>query len=128
MLPDDTAKKILIIDDEQPLREILCNTLEKEGFTCVQAVNGKEGLSLAFQERPDVILLDVAMPVMDGIEMLKKLRQDAWGKQAKIIILTNFSGTQRVFEEFGIQESDYVVKASWKLEDIIKKIRGKLKS
>ncbi len=128
MLPDDTAKKILIIDDEQPLREILCDTLKKEGFTCLEAVNGKEGLTLALQEQPDVILLDVAMPVMDGIEMLKKLREDAWGESAQVIILTNFSGTQKVFEEFGVDEGDYVVKASWKLEDIIAKIRGKLKS
>lgn len=73
-------KKILIVEDEESLLKTLGEKFTLEGFEVVKAQNGVEGLRVALQEHPDLILLDIVMPVMGGMEMLGKLRQDDWGK------------------------------------------------
>lgn len=118
------AKKILIVEDEQSVLRILSEKLTEEGFEVIRAKNGKEGLIAAKKHHPDLILLDVIMPVMDGMTMLKKLREDEWGKTAKITILTNLSdGT--VAEAVEQNVNDYLVKSDWKLEDVVKKVKAR---
>jgi CheY-like chemotaxis protein len=73
-----------------------------------------------------MILLDIQMPVMDGLEMLDNLRQDKWGKQAEVILLTNFSGMDKVAKAAERGAYDYLVKSDWKNEEIIKKVKTKL--
>ena len=81
MAEESLHKKILIVEDEAPLRNAISDILSFEGFTVFQAKNGQEGLDAALLEHPDLILLDLMMPVMDGLTMLEKLRQDqAYGK------------------------------------------------
>ncbi|MBU1119004.1 response regulator [Patescibacteria group bacterium] len=115
------TKKILIVEDEIFLLDILEKRLEQKGFTVLKADDGEKGLEFALREHPDLILLDILMPKMDGLEMTKKLREDAWGKNAHVVVLSNLNetGTRREFEELGIDE--YYVKSDWKLEDIGKK-------
>lgn len=126
------AKKILIVDDEEPLRKILKERLEKENFVIYDAKDGEEGLKTAIEKKPDLILLDVLMPKMNGFEMTKKLREHEQStgilanNQIPIIFLTN------VGEEKGMPKSqqegiyDYLVKANWDLEGIVKKVKDKL--
>jgi DNA-binding response OmpR family regulator len=116
-------KKVLIVEDESSLRNALYDKLTKEGFLALQAENGQKGLEVALEKHPDVILLDIVMPVMDGITMLGELRNDAWGKNAKVIVLTNLSGSERVAEAIALGAEDYLVKSDWKLEAIAGKIR-----
>src|SRR3989344_8460028 len=90
----ENKKKLLIVEiveDEAALSNALCDKFEREHFEVLKAKNGEEGLSIALRERPDIILLDIMLPVMDGITMLHKLREDEWGKKAHVVVLTNVS-------------------------------------
>ncbi|HEX4774288.1 MAG TPA: response regulator [Candidatus Saccharimonadales bacterium] len=87
--------KIAIIEDDQAISQMYRFKFEAEGFTVETAENGKLGLELTESMRPDIILLDLMMPEMTGDEMLEKLRATVWGKQVKVIILTNM-GEQEI--------------------------------
>jgi CheY-like chemotaxis protein len=120
-------KTILIIEDEIPLRNALKDKFSNEGFNVLEAKNGQEGLDMAFGQHPDLILFDIIMPVMDGITMLKKLREDVWGKTVEAIALTNLSDTGHVTDAVAEGAFYYLVKSDWKLEDVVKLVREKLK-
>ena len=122
----ENNKKILVVEDEISLRGALRNKLAREGFVVLEAKNGKEGLEMALSAHPDLILLDIVMPVMDGMTMLQKLREDAWGAEAKIFMLTNLSDTSKVADAIMQGSYDYLVKTDWTLEDIVARIGKKL--
>ena len=122
----ENKKTILIIEDERSLREALRDKLTREGFSTLEAKNGEEGLDVALREHPELILLDIVMPVMDGMTMLKQLRENAWGKNVKIIILTNLSDIEKIADSVKNEVYDYLVKTDWKLEDVVTKIRERL--
>lgn len=118
--------KILIIEDEQLLMKALTDKLSHEGFSILQATNGQEGLEVAIQEHPNLILLDIIMPIMDGVTMLKKLREDNWGKTAKVIILTNLTDAEALNKSVQNLVFDYLIKADWKLEDLVNKVKERI--
>ncbi|MDO8505509.1 MAG: response regulator [bacterium] len=120
-------KIVLIVEDEVALLYAFKEEFMSAGFEVFEAKNGKEGLDIAIGKHPDMILLDILMPVMDGLTMLKKLREDAWGKNAQVIILTNLNDVQKVSEALTSVTFDYLVKADWKIEDIVKKVKERLK-
>ena len=120
------SKKILVIEDDQSLRKALSEKIVAEGYVFLEAKDGEAGLELALQHKPDLILLDIIMPKMDGITMLKKLREDEWGKSAPIIVLTNLDSVSNLAEVLNEDVHDYLIKADWSLEDIAKKIKAKL--
>ena len=122
-------KKILIIEDERSLSEALVDILRIKHFLPIAAQNGKIGLKLALKEHPQLILLDLIMPEMDGIETFKMIRKDVWGAHVPIIILTNLNATNEQFvADVATQKSTYyLIKSDWKLHDIVKKIDDILK-
>jgi DNA-binding response OmpR family regulator len=122
----DKKNVILIVEDEIDLRELLKNKLIEEGFDVLEAENGKIGLEMALDKHPDMILLDVLMPVMDGLSMLKELRQNDWGKSAPVVILSNFSEAEKITEGLEKNVYDYLVKSSWEPDTIIAMIKKKL--
>ncbi|PKL72755.1 response regulator [Candidatus Kuenenbacteria bacterium HGW-Kuenenbacteria-1] len=123
----NTKKRILIVEDEIALLSILHKKLESEEFTVFDAKNGEQGFEIALQEKPDLILLDIVMPVMDGITMLKKLRTESeWGKNAKVIMLTNLSDSEKVAEAMLFGFHSYLVKSDWKINDVVQKVKEKL--
>ena len=81
--------KIAIVEDDQAISQMYRIKFEAEGYEVETAENGKLGLALAEEMRPDIILLDIMMPEMDGAEMLEKMRQTDWGAKIKVIVLTN---------------------------------------
>lgn len=121
-------KIILIVEDEQDLREALADKLTREAFTVLEAKNGKEGLDKALGEHPDLILLDIVMPEMDGMTVLRKLREDTWGKTVPVILLTNLSATEESIIEEMVKyaPSHYLVKSDWKIKDVVEKIKETL--
>ena len=123
---DASQKRILLVEDEPAIARAMADKLTTEGFTVLRASDGEEGLALATKEHPDVILLDVVMPKMDGMTMLTNLRKDAWGKEAKVIFLTNLSEMEAVQKATELGVFDYIVKSDWKLSDVVKKVREKL--
>jgi DNA-binding response OmpR family regulator len=90
--------KIAIVEDDQAISQMYRFKFEAEGYTVETAENGKLGLELAEKMKPDVILLDLMMPEMNGDEMLAILRKSTWGKNIKVIILTNM-GEQEIPED-----------------------------
>jgi len=118
--------KILIVEDDQSLVKVLVKKLTQEGFEVSTAANGKIGLATAIKNKPDLILLDIVMPVMDGLTMLQELRKDRWGKLARVILLTNLSDSEKVSEALQHGIYVYLVKADWKLEDVVKKVKETL--
>ena len=120
-------KKVLIVEDEAPLRNAVSDILSFEGFDVFQAKNGQEGLDTAIKERPDIILLDLMMPIMDGLTMLEKLREDQeYGKTAAVILLTNINDPEKVAMATEAGSYDFLVKSDWNIEDVVKKIKGRL--
>ena len=120
------GKKILIIEDEKPLLSALKDKFSRENLETLDAKNGKEGLEIALKKHPDLILLDLVLPIIDGLEMLKKLRKDTWGKNAIVMILTNLSDAEKLAEAIKIGVDDFMVKTDWTLEKIVKKVKKRL--
>lgn len=125
MILQDT---VLIVDDDPELRDALREALEGAGFNVLTAGNGQEGLKAAVESKPNLILLDLVMPVMDGWEFLEKLHQDAWGASARVIILTNADDIESLSRAIEGRGYEYLVKTDWKIDEVVEKIRGELGS
>ncbi|EKD46887.1 MAG: hypothetical protein ACD_67C00027G0002 [uncultured bacterium] len=124
----ENKKRILVVEDEQALAKAIIAKFENSGFEVFWAQNGEECLNVAFEQHPDLILLDIIMPKMDGITALNKLRSDTWGKNVPIIMLTNLSSAEDVDMATKNGVFDYLIKSDWKLEDVVKKVSEKLRA
>ncbi len=122
----NTKKKILIVEDSESYLFILSETLRGEGFIVSTAKNGEEGLDAVKNDNPDLIILDITMPKMDGITMSKKLKEA--GISAPIIFLTNMSDLEHINDAMENAEKyvDYIVKADTSVDDIVARIKEKL--
>jgi len=116
-------KKILIVDDEVDLREALSGALTAAGFATITATDGEEGIKLALEHKPDLILLDIVMPNMNGHKALSQIRKDAWGKTVPVLFLTNSDDPANMIQGFGLKGSDYLIKSNTSLDEITKRVR-----
>jgi len=113
------AKKIFIIEDEKPLVEALTEFLNGEGYETSVAYSGNEAIEKLSSIKPDLILLDIVMPGLDGISLLKKIRAaNSAFKETPVIIFTNLSGEKKWIEDMGFKITDYMVKANSSLKDL----------
>lgn len=119
-------RKILVVDDEQDLREAMSTALTQAGYEVLAAKNGAEGLELATKEKPDLIMLDIVMPEMDGLATLERLRTDAWGKTANVMLLTVLDDVESVSRAVEHGVHDYLVKTDLNLEDVVTRVKEKL--
>ena len=126
-MKEKNKKKVLIVDDDDNMRLVLIDKLNISGFDVVGAVNGKEGLEKALNLHPDVILLDILMPIMDGWEMLGNLRKDEWGKKVKVIMLTGVEDAEAVARAVQDGSFAYLLKTNQSMDDIVEKIEAMLK-
>ncbi len=124
-----TTKTILIIEDEILLGNAIATMVSLEKFAYIQARDGVEALGIAFSKHPDLILLDLLMPGMSGMNILKNLREDSWGKEVPIIIITNLNATdEQLLKAVRMYKpAFYLIKSDWKLCDLMKKIEEVLK-
>ena len=113
--------KILSVDDSRTIRLIVGRSLRQYDCILCEAANGEEGLAAAAREKPDLILLDVTMPVMDGVTMLTKLKEDPELKAIPVIMLTAESGRDNVIHIARLGVRDYLVKP-FKEDQLIEKI------
>lgn len=120
------SKKILIVEDEISLRTALCDKFRKEGFSILEAKNGQEGLAVALKEHPDLILADILMPVMGGLDMIREIRKDDWGKSVHIIITSNLSEMDKVNQALESNVFEYLVKSDAHLNDMVDKVKRTL--
>jgi len=106
------AKTILVIDDDRLVRRSLDQYLTEGGFSVTQAVNGKEGLDAALETHPDLIVTDIRMPEMDGMEFLEQLRKDDWGRTARVIVMSSDDSTTTVNKALEVGVTFYLSKAN----------------
>lgn len=120
------SKSILIIDDDTQLLSVLHIKFEQEGYKVFVAKDGLEGLEQAFKEHPDLILLDLRMPRMDGENFLAKLRDNPWGKDVPVLILTNSDSGRTIYVNIKDSVQGYFVKAEISLKEILKAVEVQL--
>ena len=120
----NTKKTILVVEDEKSLRDAIVDILRLKNFLPFEAKTGREGVEMALSKHPDLILLDLIMPEMDGMTALSCIREDAWGEKVPVIILTNLSATKEQLIEDMVTHKPmhYLIKSDWKLHDVVGKI------
>ena len=118
---NDDKKKILIVEDEATLQKALSDMLIKEGYEVISAIDGLIGLDLARSENPDLILLDIILPGMDGFDVLRNIKQKD-NSEVPVIILTNLSDLDDIQKALDIGATTYLVKADFHLADVLKKV------
>ena len=129
MEKEQIKKTILIVDDDLPILKMLVDKLTAEGFNTLRASDGEEGLMMARNNKPDLILLDIIMPKMDGLSMMKKLRlENEWGKSVPIILLTNLSPDDDKINKSIVEDTPafYLLKPNWSVGDVIQKVKERL--
>jgi DNA-binding response OmpR family regulator len=125
----DQPAKILIVEDEAIISKAYADELRDEGYIALVAANGQAGLELAIREKPDLILLDILMPIMNGLVMMDKLRAtDLYGKNVPIILLTNLSASEEEIMKAVTKNEPayYLVKSDWNLSQVVAKIKERL--
>lgn len=115
-------KKILIIEDDYFLVEACKTKFENAGYTVESAQNGEEGLEKISDYKPDLILLDLLMPIMDGFEVLKKLKQDDNTKDIPVMMITNLWQEDDRDQALALGATDYVVKSNIALNELVQKV------
>ena len=127
-MEDNSKSKILIIEDEKNLLDMYSLKFIKEGFEVVKAVNGETGLEAAKKNQPDVILLDIMMPKIDGFQVLEELKKLSEFSQTPIILMTNLGQAEDIKKGIAAGATDYIVKSentpaqvAAKVEEILNK-------
>ncbi len=119
----DSIAQVLVVDDDNLLRRSLVDKLTEAGFRTAEASDGKTGLKIALETRPQLILLDQQMPDQTGIETLIQLRQDDWGKSVEVVFATNLYEPRVINDAIAHGVHDYILKADVTLEQIVELVK-----
>lgn len=119
-------KIILFIEDHPALQKNIGTILEEEGYKVIPALDGETGLKLAKKEKPDLILLDIILPKMNGFEVLKRLKEDNWGKEIPVIVFTNLEQMEDIDRAIELGAKTYLVKTNYTLTEVAEKVRKAL--
>ncbi len=120
-------KNILIIEDDEFLRALIGKKFAMENFNMISAIDGEEGVKRAREDKPDMILLDLVLPKLDGFEVLEKLKADEATAKIPVIILSNLSQKEDIEKGIKLGAIDYIIKAQFTPEEIIEKAKNILK-
>jgi DNA-binding response OmpR family regulator len=121
-------KKILVVEDSEPLRKVIAEMLREEHFDVLEANGGEEGLRIAAEKKPDLIITDIVMFPMDGLEMAKQIRTiGLWGEGVDIIALTNQNTTDSEDRLKDLKLTAYLVKADTGLTEVVKCVKDVFK-
>lgn len=118
--------KILVVEDDKFLRELIVSKLAKEGYDVSVAVDGEEGVQKIKEEKPDLILLDLILPGIDGFEVLSQTKSDPTVSAIPIIILSNLGQREDVERGLALGANDYLIKAHFTPSEIVAKLKGLL--
>ncbi len=116
------TRTILIVEDDSFLLSMYVTKMEMSEYSVLQAVDGKQALKLALEKMPDLILLDILLPAMDGFEVLKALRENPKGKDMPVILLTNLGQKEEIEKGLAMGASDYLIKAHFTPQEVMSKI------
>lgn len=121
------ANKILIVEDDKFLRELISQKLTKEEYDISEAVDGEEGIKKIKEEKPELVLLDLILPGIDGFEVLSRMKEDPSVSSIPVIILSNLGQKEDVEKGLKLGANDYLIKAHFTPGEIIEKIKTILK-
>ncbi len=127
MAADKTKTHVLLVEDDVFLANIYEKKFDLEGFKTSVADNGEKGLAEAKRKQPDIILLDILLPKLDGFAVLAKLKADPATKQIPVILLTNLGQKDDVEKGLESGAADYLIKAHFKPSEVVDKVRKVLK-
>ena len=119
-------KKILFVEDEMALQKTFKDVLNEEGYEMLSAFDGEIGLRMSKEKKPDLILLDLILPKIDGFEFLEKLKADPETKDIPVIILTNLERTEDIERALELGATTYLVKANYTLKEVVEKVKKAL--
>lgn len=119
--------KIAIIEDDAVIRQMYRMKFENENFEVQVADNGKDGVTLVENMKPDIILLDIHMPEMNGDEALEKIRNSSWGKDIPVIVLTNLGEEESPKNIRSLGIDGYIVKADYTPKQVVARVIEALK-
>ena len=119
--------KILIIEDDKFLRELISQKLEREGYDICEAIDGEEGIKEVKKENPDLVLLDLILPGIDGFEVLAQMKKEPALAKIPVIILSNLGQKEDIEKGINLGANDYLIKAHFTPNEIIEKIQAVLK-
>lgn len=117
------AKKVLLVEDDPLILKMYQAKFQNEGYKVSVAEDGVHGLSMVTEEKPDIILLDIMMPQMSGIDFLKKLRATESGKNIPVLVLTNLSEKTEEQDAVSLGVKEYLLKASLTPAEIVEKVK-----
>lgn len=116
------GKKLLIVEDEQDIRELYSEILRDEGYEVTEAWDGEVGLKTALSGRFDIILLDVMLPKIDGLRILKEIKKKPELSKIPVILLTNLGADAVIKEAFTLGAEAYVIKSEYTPDQVIKEV------
>jgi len=119
-------KTILFIEDESALQKTFGEIFKQEGYEMTSALDGEIGLRSAKTKKPDLILLDLILPKINGFDVLKQLKEDPDTKEIPVIVLTNLEGMQDIEKVIGLGATTYLIKANYSLVEVMEKIKKAL--
>jgi len=122
----DSFKSILLVDDDLTLREMYTERLKAEGFTVQTAKDGEEAIQMATETKPNIILLDIMMPKINGLDVLKKLKEQEETKAIPVIVLTALIQDREKMESITRGADDYIVKSEMMPGEVIQKVKALL--
>ncbi len=125
-MANQTKKKIMIVEDDSFVMDIYQTKLSREGFEVIEAVNGTEAIKKMRAGEPDLVLLDIVMPYMNGLEILKKIKEDKDLKKLPVILLTNLSQKEDIQEGLALGAADYLIKSHFTPTEVMEKVRKQL--
>lgn len=118
----------MVIEDSPELSASLEDMLAMNGHTPIIAPNGREGVKQALKTHPDLILLDIRLPDIDGYEVFRQIRRDSWGKTAHIVILTASESIENISKNVSLPPEDVLFKPNWSIKKLAEYINKKLAS
>jgi len=124
---NNMAKKILIVEDDKFLRELIVKKMSNEGYEVVEAADGEQGLQKIKEDKPDLILLDLILPGIDGFEVLAQKKEDPFIAAIPVIVLSNLGQKEDVDKGLNLGAVDYLIKAHFTPGEIIEKVRNIIK-
>lgn len=120
------TETVLVIEDSSYLAESLVDMLKMNDYSTLHAHSGKQGVALALEHQPDLILLDIRLPDINGYEVFSHIRTTDWGKQARIMILTASESIENIAKNIDLPIEDIMFKPEWSMQDILEKIKERL--
>lgn len=118
---------VLIIEDSPYLAESLVDMLHLKEYNAIVALSGREGVELAVTKKPDLILLDIRLPDIDGYEVYRRIKEDTWGATAKIVVLTASESTEIISKNIDLPAERILFKPEWSVQALLEKIESLIK-